>query len=140
MLWRNKGTVAVGTAATVAVLAPEATVQGATTVATQAVQGATAVVASGTEAIVKSTVKPGSANVFLTLFLLVALLLAGLWIFIGRIRRKYLLVLPILVLAVLVFGGVAHAGIVECGIARPPLWWGDIFGFILLIIATIFMP
>ena len=136
-LWRNKETVALCTAVVVAVSAPEAVVQGAATVAAHTVQCVTAAVTSGTEAVVKSAVNPGSE--LLTLLLLVALFIAGLWLIVGCIRRKYWRVLPVLVLAVLVFSGVAHAGLLECGFARPPVWWGDIVGIILLLIA-LFIP
>jgi len=33
------------------------------------------------------------------------------------------------------FSGVAHAGVLECTAIRPPLWWTDIIGIVLLLVA-----
>ena len=86
-VWRNKGSIAVGTAAIVAVLAPDAVVQGATTVATGATQAATSAIAGTTQAAIQSA-GSNSGSGFFSFLLLAMLFVAGLWFFVGFVRFR----------------------------------------------------
>jgi len=128
VLWRNKGTVAVGTTAVAVATNPE-----------PFVQGTTAVVTGTTGKVMKSNT--GSSIV--SYLLLSVLLIAGIWYFLRCIKFRPGHVLPLLILGVLIlfcFTDSASAGTfaqvpeIQCGMVKPPLWWTDIVGWILLII------
>ena len=124
-IWRNKGTVAVCTVATVAVTNPVSFAEGVATIM------------SGTlQTIHLSTI---ASVIFYVLML--GLLFVGVryaWKFTQKWRM-----LPLLIIgALLCFwmtggtaeaGAIAHAPEIQCGVIRP--WWGDIVGIILFIIA-----
>ena len=118
VIWRNKCAVAAGATAVAVATNPEPFVQGATAVVTGSTQAA-------------------ASSGFFSFLLLATLFIAGLWLFVGCIGRKFWRIVPLLVVGLLLcFGGVAEAGTLEHGAIKP--WWGDIIGVILLIIA-IFM-
>ena|GEM_PF-3492650 len=130
VLWRNKGAVAVGTTAVAVATHPE-----------PFVQGAAAVVTGTGEALIKS----GTGSSLLSYLLLPVLLIAAVWYFLRRIKSRWGRVLPLLLFGVFIlfcFSGVVHAGVIapvpeiQCGVVKPPFWWGDIIGWVLLIIAV----
>ena len=141
-IWNNKGSIAVGTAATVAVLAPDAVVQGATTIASGAVEGAATVVTGATQAAVQSGVS-NSGSGFFSYLLLAMLFLAGLWLFVGFVRFRYKAVLPLLVLGVIVcLAGTAdaatlHSATVPVAAAIKPFI--NVIGWVVIIAASIFL-
>ena len=138
-LWRNKGGIAVGTVATVAVMAPEAVVQGATSVATGAVESAATVVTGAAQAAVQNVSNSGSG--FFSYLLLAMLFLAGLWLFTGFVKSRWR-VLPLLVLGVILcLCSTAEAGMIasipEIQATAPATPWWNIIGIILFIIAIL---
>ena len=141
-VWRNKGSIAICTAATVAVLAPEATVQGATTLATGATQAATSAIANTTQAAIQSAGGNASSG-FFSFLLVAALFLAGLWFFVGFVRFRYKAVLPLLVIGVLIcLCGVTeaaslHSAAVPVAAAIKP--FVNAIGWVIIIAATIFL-
>ena len=139
-IWNNKGSIAVGTAATVAVLAPDAVVQGATSIATGAVEGAATVVTGATQAAVQNST---GGNGFLSYLFLAVLFIAGLWFFVGFVRFRYKAVLPLLVLGVIVcLAGTAdaatlHSAAVPVAAAIKP--FVNAIGWVVIIAASIFL-
>ena len=129
VLWRNKGGIAVGTTAVAVATNPE-----------PFVQAAAAIVTGTTDAVLQSCI----VNNFLSYLLLPILLIAAVWYFLRHIKSRWGRVLPLLLLGVLFlfcFGGIANAEMItqvpeiQCGIVKPPLWWTDIIGWVLLILA-----
>ena len=141
-IWNNKGSIAVGTAATVAVLAPDAVVQGATTVATGATQAATSAIANTTQAAIQNA--GGNAGTgFFSFLLVAALFIAGLWFFVGFVRFRYKAILPLLVLGVIIcLAGTAdaatlHSAAVPVAAAIKP--FVNVIGWVVIIAASIFL-
>ena len=126
VLWRNKGAVAIGTTAVAVATNPE-----------PFVQGAAAAVAGTTDAALKSSV----GNSIVSYVLLPLLLIAGVWVFLKFIGFKfkglfrYWRVAALVLAVLLMFSGAAHAGVLECAAICPPLWWTDIIGIVLLLVA-----
>jgi len=127
VLWRNKCGIAVGVTAVAVATNPE-----------PFVQGATAVVTGTTQAAMQSSTGGG----FFSFLLLATLFIAGLYLFVGCIRRKFRRIVPLLVVGLLLcFGGIAEAGMIAqipdivCPAVPPPAPWWKIINFILLIIA-----
>ena len=142
MIWKNKCSIAVGTAATVAVMAPEAVVHGATTVATGATQAATSAIANTTQAAIQSAGSNAGSG-FLSFLMLAALFLAGLWFFVGCVRFRYKAILPLMVIGVLIcFCGVTeaaslHSAAVPVAAAIKP--FVNAIGWVVIIAVTIFL-
>jgi len=127
-IWRNKGTVAVCTVATVAVANPVSFAQGVTTIVSGTLQ----------------TIHLSSIASVIFYAVMLGLLFVGVrhvWMLIHKWRMLPLLIVGAL-LCLGLTSGVAEAGAIaqvpeiQCAAIKP--WWGDIVGVILLIIA-IFM-
>ena len=128
VLWRNKGAVAVGTTAVAVATNPEPFVQGATAVVTGTTQTA---------------IQSGTGGGFFSFLLLATLFIAGLWLFVGCIRRKFWRIVPLLVIGVLIClcgvteAATLHSAAVPVAAAIKPLV--NAIGWVVIIAATIFL-
>jgi len=126
-IWDNKGSIAVGTTAVAVATNPAPFVEGAAAVIT----GRTNNLSAGG---VQSYVVGWLCYAMATILAIVGVRCA--WNYV----KDYKNWLP-LFLGVMVCGltcGIAEAGVLDCVAIRPPFWWGDVFGWILLVI-TIFL-
>jgi hypothetical protein len=132
-IWNNKGAIAVGTVATVAVTAPEAVVQGATTVVT------------GTPTSTATTKQPVARSFIGTILFnlcVIVLMVAGIRYIMHRFGIWRMT--PLMILAMLLCCGVTEASVLseqaapmaEASFSLNP--WLEIINFILLIF-TIFI-
>ena len=141
-IWRNKCSIAIGTAATVAVMAPEAVVHGATTVATGATQAATSAIANTTQAAIQSAAGNAGSG-FFSFLMVAALFLAGLWFFVGFVRFRYKAILPLLVIGVLIcLCGVTEAATLQSAavpVAAAIKPFVNAIGWVVIIAASIFL-
>ena len=130
VIWRNKGSIAVGTTAVTIATNPE-----------PFIQGTTALVANTTDRVVKSN---NTGSSILSYLLFPIILIAAICWLLGYIRFKckgllrHWRIIPMVLAMLLLFTGITQAGI-QCGVVRPPLWWTDFVGIILLIVA-LFLP
>jgi hypothetical protein len=135
-IWKNRGGVALGTAAVVVATKPEVVVQ-------PLVRGTTAM---ATEAAVNSVSHTVSQKSTIVVTILACLLVAVLAIVGMRCLIQYLKdwinILPFLVIGIALLGcGVAEAGVIPIGelqhaVPKPP-WWNAI-GWIIMILTSIF--
>ena len=129
VIWRNKGSIAIGTTAVAVAANPE-----------PFIQGAVAVVTGTTEKVVQSNT---GSSILSYLLLPIILIVAICWL-LGYIRFKckgllrHWRIIPLVLAVLLLFTGITQAGI-QCGVVRPPLWWTDFVGIVLLIFA-LFLP
>jgi len=127
VIWDNKGSVAVGATAVAVATNPVPFVEGAATVIT----GRTSNLAAGG---VQSYVVGWLFYAMATVLAIVGVRCA--WNYVKDYKNWLPLFLGVMVCGLT--GGIAEAGVLDCGVIRPPFWWGDVFGWILLVI-TIFL-
>ena len=144
-IWKNKGSIAVGTAAAVVLTNPEAAtaaITGTTDIITEVVAGTTEIVTDGVSR--KSRQSTGGSIIPTLLFylLITVLVIAGVRYCLQSIGLRK--ILPLLVLGILLFcGNIAEAGMIdyasfpeiECGKVKLP-WW-NIVTVVLLVISLI---
>ena len=125
VIWRNKGSIAIGTTAVAVATNPEPFVQGAATVVT------------GTS---ERVMNSNTGSSILSYLLLPIIVIAAIWWLLGYIRFKckgllrHWRIIPLVLAVLLLFTDITQAGI-QCGVVRLPLWWTDFVGIILLIVA-----
>ena len=126
-IWDNKGSIAVGTTAVAVATNPAPFVEGAATVITGR---ASHLSAGGVQSYVAGWLFYAIAT------LLVIVGVRCVWNYV----KDYKNWLPLVFGAVFcgLTGGIAEAGVLDCTAIRPPFWWSDIVGWILLVI-TIFL-
>ena len=119
VLWRNKGAIAVGTAAVVATTNPEPLIGGAATMVTGVTQ----------------PIHQSALGSILFYLLLAVISVAGVR-YLLQYLKDWKNWLP-LILGLIFCGltaGIAEAGVIGCATIKPPFWWGEVIGFILLVI------
>jgi len=122
-IWDNKGSIAVGTTAVAVATNPAPFVEGAATVITGK----------------SSNLSAGSVQSYMVgwLFYAIATLLAIVgvrcaWNYVKDYKNWLPLILGVMVCGLT--GGIAEAGVLDCTAIRPPFWWSDVVGWILLVI------
>jgi len=125
-IWKNKGAIAVGTAAVAVASKPEAFVQGATAMVTETAA---------------KVVEPRSSSIGRTIIcvVLAMIVLAG----VRSVLRSFgaWSILPIMLGIVLLGCGIAEAGVISGSEVRPAIastWWNAL-GWIVIILITVFM-
>jgi hypothetical protein len=130
-VWNNKGAIAVGTAAAVAVTNPEPVIAGTTAVGT----GRTV-----------NSVHPTAIGTILVCLLIAALTLIGIRSLWQRLK-DWCKILPLLIVGIILLGcGIVEAGTldavqslpeIQCGGIKPP-WW-DALGWMILVLTILLL-